>query len=1439
MAEMLNPYIAGAPVTEPSMFFGREDVFDWIERSLSGRFADHILVIHGQRRVGKTSVLKQLAKRLPERYIPVFFDLQGRTHTTLDRFLWWLAREIVRVLKQERGIEVPSPERGDFAEDPEYFEAQFLVSVRAMLPRHILLLAFDEFDSLEESEIKEELARPLIDYLRRLMGQERLNFIFSIGSSGRKLENMQASYTEFFKTALYKKISFLSEGETRNLVVRPVEGVLEYERAAVDRIYNITSGHPYFTQLICHELFANSQRSGQRKVTRSDVEVVLEDVVERGTVNLKFMWDEASDIEKWGLAALAQLEKTDNRGVADFLHKQHVRFSEPELTSGLLHLREKDVLTPENRFVNYLLKLWLQKNRPMEQVREELTEVNPIANRYIEIGLEFKDAGVFDKAIESFQEALAVDADNVRARVSLAGVYLQRKDYASAVAGYQKALAVDEEDFAARAGLCEAHLALGEVALDRGRTKEAIRSFQQVLAINAEHTEARQRMADIHRKRAEQAVAERKVDEAIAAFREARQYTPEDDSLEFQYQEILKKQRAVILAGLMAKVERARAGMRWEEAIALLQEALSAYPGDERLKRELEEGQKAQRKGRLDALLAKAEQASKAGQWEEAIRADEEYLAIAPDDQQAQERLAQAKVRHRQAQLQACKERAQSYAAAERWEDALASWKGYLDLEPEDRSQAMEEMKQAELKRERWQSYQEARDAFAKKDYDRAVKLLRGIVFEDENYKDASRLMAEAIELRRTVRPFWKTKWLWGAIGVLAIAAVGFALDRLGIFSPPSQSAATGTASGWIAFAPTSIQTLTPSLAPTSAPTATPTPVPVFWSRISSGREFSRDDITVMAADPSDPGVIYVGTENAGIFKSIDGAISWQPMHNGLGRAWIHSIVVDPEDPRTVYAGVSTGGVYKTINGGASWFAVNEGLDFGWEGAASLALDPRDHQHLLFTAANALFESIDGGETWATINSDYPSGCFVSIRFDPPGRTIFAVSVSMHADCKTEIFKSEDDGRSWEATGPEGLDIDTHQHQLLAIDQQSGEVLLVSTLQGIYKSEDGGDTWQSISNSVCRSIAIAPSDANTAYCGRENKVLKTTDGGASWTTYDTSFDAKGGWAAILPLPDDPQVILVGSQDILLSTDGGQTWEERSSGLGAGRIEPTFDPSDSSVLYLEDRRPGKLYRSTDGGRSWSSLDVPGGDLALDSAGELLYRLSDEDLVRSSDRGLSWGMVPCPMDGEVRAIAAHPRQSQWVYVTYNRGYPPYVFLSKDAGNSWIGAQGMESISDGRLYFDHEDADVVYVFGDMDAFRSEDGGETWERCGSAADWYSRSNSRLVVDPRDSSHLILATRGEGVSVSQDACQSWQFSNKGLGSLFLNTIVYDPNNPDTLYAGGDSGAYISFNGGVSWSEINDGLLGATIVYSIAVDPVDPSNVYAATPYGIFKLESR
>jgi len=894
MADMVNPYIAGAPVTEAKMFFGREDVFDWIQNSLTGRYADHILVIHGQRRVGKTSVLKQLGNRLPEKYIPIFFDLQGRTHTTLDRFLWWLAREIVRVLKQERDITVPVPEKEPFAADPEYFENHFLPGLRPVLGEHSLLLTFDEFDNLEEREIKEELARPLIDYLRRMMGQEGLNFIFSIGSSGRKLENMQAAYTEFFKAALYKKISFLSRDQSASLITHPVEGLLEYDPQAVDSIYDITSGHPYFTQLICHELFSTCQQSRELSIREKDVEAVLEDVVERGTVNLKFTWDDASDIEKWALASLAHsADRLDNRGLAEFLRKQRVRFSDSDLISGLLHLREKDVLTDQNQFVIQLLRLWLQKNRPLEQVREELTEVNPIANRYIEIGLEFLNAGQYDKAIENFREALAVSPEHIQAQVNIAQTYLAQKSLDQAVVEFEKALTIDDEDVTARSGLCGAYLALGDTAREKGKIREAIQSYQKVLDINAEHTEARGRMAELSRQRAEKALVDGKDEEALSAFAEALKFTPEDPSLIERVNKVRAEKKAKVMAALLARSEKEAGTKNWEGAIKSLEEALPLAPDDASIQRKLSEVKAAQEKARMDALLAKADTAVKSARWNEAVELLTAALATNPDEA-VEAKLTEVRSQQREARLSELKTQARGLARAERFDEALATWEQYLALEPADHVTAQAEIEEVKKAQALANSYAEAQKAYSKKNYDQAVSILKGIINQDENYKDASRLLAQAIELRRTAPKWWQSKftkesvrfqkpksrsgiktgvkriWIAGILLAILILGVGGPLlwygrnslsaipGFFGTPTPPPELPFTVTVE------PTPTLTPTPTLrpAPTTTAASTPDPLQAFESSMQT---YMTEHAPTFEDDFSTPDMVWGG--NSGGFS--------------------------------------------------------------------------------------------------------------------------------------------------------------------------------------------------------------------------------------------------------------------------------------------------------------------------------------------------------------------------------------------------------------------------------------------------------------------------------------------------------------------------------------------------------------------------------------------
>jgi photosystem II stability/assembly factor-like uncharacterized protein len=327
-------------------------------------------------------------------------------------------------------------------------------------------------------------------------------------------------------------------------------------------------------------------------------------------------------------------------------------------------------------------------------------------------------------------------------------------------------------------------------------------------------------------------------------------------------------------------------------------------------------------------------------------------------------------------------------------------------------------------------------------------------------------------------------------------------------------------------------------------------------------------------------------------------------------------------------------------------------------------------------------------------------------------------------------------------------------------------------------------------------------------------------------------------------PQQNNFMLLGASGLYLSNNNGTEWSEYGSGLGGAMWELKSSPADASVLYSQSSYHSLLV-STDNGKNWDNFGNVqlGRSLYFDKNGETVYIVyeSGEDAIGiTRDNGKTWEKIAFPVpEGYPQSIAGHPILTSRIFALYGRDDPAHIYYSDDLGLTWQTSTGMQSVSDPRLFFDHQQGDVVYVIGDLDVSRSTDAGATWNDCTrpNFPFWASKSDARAIIDPRDSNHIIIATRGNGIIISRDSCQTWIKSNDGLGSLFVSTITFDPNHPDTLYAATDGGAYVSFDFGQTWGQINDGLLGATVVYSIVVDK--DSNVYAATPYGIFKLESK
>ncbi|MCE7861253.1 MAG: hypothetical protein DYG86_15900, partial [Chloroflexi bacterium CFX2] len=1032
---------------------------------------------------------------------------------------------------------------------------------------------------------------------------------------------------------------------------------------------------------------------------------------------------------------------------------------------------------------------------------------------------------LFDKAIESFHQALEIANDNIQAQVNIALTYMDQKLYDKAVVEFEKTLALDDEDVSARAGLCEAHLALGDLALTKGRERDAALSYQRVLAINAEHTEARGRMADIARQRAEKALTDGRDEEALSAFAEALRYTPEDEALSTRFEEVKKERREKVLSTLLVRAEKELTAKNWDSAIRTLQEGLQLSAEDERFKDRIATAKENQRAAKLESCLVRATQAEQAGKWEAAAAALQEYLSMEADQPQVQGRLEKAHSKLREIELNELRERARSFALSERWDESLTAWDAVLVQDPTD-SSARSEREKVEKSRGLATSYAEAQSAFAKKDYDKAIALFKNIVMEDSDYKEATRLLAESVELRRTVRKWWQSRWALGGVAIITLLIGAWLLVRFGL---PLFTAQPASPIGSEPAIANPLPASPPSV--TLVPTASPTPLPLKWTRLNSGQFLQRDQVNTIAFDPSDPGVIYAGMQNAGIYKSIDGGLSWQPILTGLKDAGIDTIIVDPDDPQTIFASALMSGVYRSTDGGTNWQLTTDVINSWW--SSHLVMSPIDSSILYFsTGYNKFFKTVNGGADWERMINECPlSNGVTSMVALPDGELL--VGVFDNGLCTSGIYRSAQDATSWSLVRSFASDIPWFGG--LAVDSTGGFIYSINESDHapiVYSSSNGGQDWSEPIRLNCSKIAVQPGDGAIAYCGTEDgAVYQTQNGGKDWEFLGAPNS--GPVKAIVFSPNDAQKIFAGGNGLYFSSDGGHNWSGQGNGLGGKFFELSIHPI-TQAFYIQqvasNTSNNVIYRSNDNGADWQSFKK-GCKLNFSADGELHCWYGNSEV--SYDDGATWSRGSNRFGGDV----AYPnpyKADEFFGAPFDGG----IVSSRDGGQTWQEVNAGIKFDNPAFFFAPDQNRIYLIDLRSDWSYTSANGESWTPCNPTSEFdFSITQTRAVIDPRDSAKIYVATQGSGVVVSADACSSWALTNNGLGSLFVNSLTHDSNNPGTIYAGTDDGAYVSYNGGSSWAQITNGLLGATVVYSIVVDK--DSNVYAATPYGIFKLEGK
>ena len=363
--EIDNPYVIGVPLTDQQeIFIGRSDISARIEQLLLDRRRPPLL-LYGQRRMGKTSLLNNLGRLLPSTIIPLFVDLQGPASYASDHagFLYNIARYMADSVERQRDIALPPLARETLAIDPFTRFDEWLDEVEGALGEDTALLALDEFEALDGAITEGRFDEgALLGTLRHLI-QHRPRFKVLLAGS-HTLDELQR-WSSYLINVQVVHISYLKEDEALQLIERPVKDfALRYEPDASQRVLALTRGHPALLQLLCSEIVAlkNEQPIAVRRLARlADVEAAVPEALSHGS----FFF---ADIERnqVNAAGLAVLHFMTARGEGAVVSREVLASQFPdelEQALGLLLRRELiESVDGGYRFQVELIRRWFAQN---------------------------------------------------------------------------------------------------------------------------------------------------------------------------------------------------------------------------------------------------------------------------------------------------------------------------------------------------------------------------------------------------------------------------------------------------------------------------------------------------------------------------------------------------------------------------------------------------------------------------------------------------------------------------------------------------------------------------------------------------------------------------------------------------------------------------------------------------------------------------------------------------------------------------------------------------------------------------------------------------------------------------------------------------------------------------------------------------------------------
>lgn len=571
-----------------------------------------------------------------------------------------------------------------------------------------------------------------------------------------------------------------------------------------------------------------------------------------------------------------------------------------------------------------------------------------------------------------------------------------------------------------------------------------------------------------------------------------------------------------------------------------------------------------------------------------------------------------------------------------------------------------------------------------------------------------------------------------------------------------------------------------------------------------------------------------------------------------------------PAQPHTFYMGGAGGsGVWKTENYGQTWVNISDHQGFKSTSIGAIEVAESDTNIIYVgtgtdgiranvTTGRGAYKSTDGGESWEFIGLE-DAGQIGAIKVHPENPNLVYLAALGHPFGKNKqrgVFRSKDGGETWEnvlfmsdSTGAIDLELNPENPDEIYAAMWRAErkpwtiISGAAKENGIYKSTDGGDSWQQMTNGLPDGLtgkadfAVTPADPNRIYVlleapGDKQGLYRSDDRGESW---EQVSDASGimtrpfYFTNITAHPTNPDKVYVGNVQYWVSEDGGETFDRRRA-----------SHADIHALWINPEKPDIQIQGNDGG---ATVTLDGGETWSTQFNQNTAELYQVNVDRRFPYRLYAGqqdnstiVVPSlpPYNSptgpqgwwetaggcETGPIVPVPNTGKTVYANCKGRFGKYDVETGQEKQYYVGAQDMYGRNPADLIYRFQrvapieisphDSTVVY-HGSQYVHRTENGGETWERI---------SPDLTALKPQ---YQVASGR----PITRDITGEEHYST-------LYTIRVSPHDPQVIWTGANDGpVHVTRDGGDNWTDVTPDDLPP----NGRVDAIDPSPHHPGTAY--------